>query len=593
VFFLVLFIGLTFAHPELLLTDEWITADQLHQLHDGHQVLVNEGKYGLFENGTPNAYFAARGNMLGYSLFLPLVSLPSLWLVDLFGDHFVFFVLYLWTFALLLSILSIHFIFREYSYAGKWRWTPAALGAVFILFFINSWYYIQFSVNGPGSFPEAIAIVFTNIILLAIAGVLIYEINRTTFDDPAFSLFGTIACLFSSSYVLWATGCKDHILTMFLFVVILWSMIKFQKTDDPWYLPLAFLLTGLLAWARPELALWVFFFVCCIWGYSFIRHLQKKSRTGYLILICSPLFTVIGALPFFLNNYLITKNPLLPPNTLYLSGEAAGLAAQITPSLQQNGSTPLASISRIIALKTTVSSSDIPGDLFGILFHPLNGSMGIFSLTPLFLVMAVLAAVLVLSGKLQFSREEKCIMAVIAFLVVPVFLAYANNLSQLNTSGGITPDIRYLSPVYVPLTLLGLIIMRKAKVCSKNPVTILKMILVMCAFGIPLSLFLTAKTYADPQIAAQLDAPLSAAFSLCIFCLAIVTLIVLMLNCFSKRRDTLSAMLIAALCAVPFLWQIDNSVLFWLFSATGNGYPPWIPVIRVLFTVFSSPLLAH
>jgi hypothetical protein len=592
VFFVVLFIGLTFAHPELLLTDEWITVNQLHQLHDGHQVIVNEGKYGLYKNGTPNAYFAAKGNQLAYSLFLPLISLPSLRLVDLFGDHFAFFVLYLWTFVLLIIILFLHFVFRKYSFIGKWQWTPGAIGAVFFLFFINLFYYTGFSVNDPESFPEITAVVFTNILLLAFAGVLIYEINRTLFDEPAFSFVGTIACLFSSSYILWATGGKDHILTMLLFVGVLLCMVKFQKNDDSWYLPLAFLIVGLLAWARPELALWVFVFVCGIWGYSIVRKLRKKQEIWDIFLIGSPLFTIFGALPFFLNNYLIAKNPLLPPNTLYFSG-VSGLTVPAPSTFQQGGSMNNTSFFQIISLKNTAPSSNIVGDLSGILFHPLNGSMGIFSLTPLFLVMAVLATVLILFGKLQFSREEICTMAVVAFLAIPVFLAYASNLSQLNTSGGITPDIRYLSPVYVPLILFALIILRRSQVCSENPISTLKMIFIICAFGIPPALFITAKVYADPHIAAQLDAPLSAAFSLCIFLLAIITLIILLLNHFSKWWDTLSAVMIAALIAVPFIWQIDNSAMFWLFSATGNGYPPWIPITRILFTVFLSPLLAH
>lgn len=593
VFFIVLFVGLTFAHPELLMNDEWITVNQLHQLHDGHQVLVNEGKYGFFENGTMNAYFAARSNVLGYSLFLPLLSLPSHWFIDILGDHFVFFILYLWTFVLLAVILSLHFIFREYSFIGRWRWTPAATGAVFIIFFINLFYYIPFRVHGPGSYPEALAVAFTNILLLALAGVLIYEINRALFDDPGFSLFGTIVCLLSSSYFFWATGCKDHILTMLLFVAVLFCMVKFRKTDDSWYLPLAFLITGLLAWARPELALWVFFFVCGIWGYSCVKKVQRKSGTGYIVLICMPLFTVFGALPFFLNNYLITKNPLLPPNALYLSGESAGLAVQGSPYLPQTGGISSASFTQIFSMKNTVPSSNIPWDIFGILFHPHNGSMGVFCLTPLFLVMAVLAVVLVQSGKLQFSREELNAMAIIAFLAIPVFFAYANNLPQLNTSQGITPDMRYLSPVYVPLTLLGLIIMRKLEVIAENPVNILKKILIISAVGIPLSLYLTATVYTDPKVAAQLDAPLSDAFSLCIFFLAALTLFFLAWNFFSKHRNAISGILIASLCGVPFIWQITISIRFWGFAATSQGYPPWIPIIRILNTLLSSPLLAH
>jgi len=593
VFFVVLFIGLTFAHPELLLTDEWITVNQLHQLHDGHQVLMNEGKYGWYENGTPNAYFAARGNRLAYSLFLPLISLPALWLVDLFGNHFAFFILYLWTFILLLIILSLHFIFREYSYIGRWRWTTAATGAVFLLFFINLFYYTGFSVNNPRSYPEITAIVFTNILLLALAGVLIYEINRTLFSDTGFCIFGTVACLTSSSFFFWATGCKDHILTMVLFTGILLCLVRFQKTREIWYLPLAFLITGLLAWARPELAIWVFLFTGIAWGYLLMEQYRKKHETPTLLLVCSPFFTALGALPFFLNNYLVTKNPLMPPNAMYIASGTPALAMNTTAGIRQQGDLPGASLTQILTMKSAVPSTDIAGDIFGILFHPLSGNMGLLTLTPIFVVMALLAVVFILTRRLQFSGDEFRPVILLVFMTVPVFLAYANNLPQLNMSMGITPDIRYLSPAYIPLNILGFILLSKMQVLRGNPVSWLVKMAVISAVGIPIAVFCTAKAYADPAVSAGLTGPLSDAFTLCIWLLVFVSVILLAWKGFSGGHGRMAGTIIALLCAVPFIWQIDVSVIYWLFTATGNGYAPWIPVTHMLFTVFASPLLVH
>lgn len=593
VFFVVIFIGLTFTHPELLLTDEWITVNQLHQLHDGHQILTNEGKYGFFENGTPNAYFAARGNRLGYSLFLPLLSLPALWLVDFFGDHFSFFILNLWTLVLLLLLLSLHYWYPRYSCLGQWQWTPEAIGITFFLFFVNLFYYVPYHVNDPDSFPEITAVVFTNIILLAIAGMLLYEINRTIFGEIQFSFFGTIVCLFSSSYVFWATGCKDHILTVLIFTSILLCIIKLQKTADYWYLSLAFLLTGLLAWARPEFALWVFFFICGTWGYSFARQVRKNPVKDLVFMISLPFFTVVGALPFFLNNLLISKNPLLPPNTLYFSEDAVTIAVTNVPSTPMGTNMPTTSLYQIITMKNTLSSPDILGDSLGILFHPANGSMGVLSLTPFFLVMVILATILVLAKKMQFSREDLQIMAVIAFMTVPVFLAYASNLPQLNASRGITPDIRYLVPVYIPLNLLGLIIMRRTQITNESPAGILKKMIVFSAIGIPIALYLTASAYTNPEVVLKLDAPVSSAFSACIFLLVAVALIILLRISLTKCSDGISGSVIALLCAFPFIWQIDISVRFWLFGATNQGYAAWIPVINAIYTFLSSPLLVH
>jgi len=40
VFLLTVFIALTIAHPAVLLNDEFITTNQLHQLQAGHQIVV-------------------------------------------------------------------------------------------------------------------------------------------------------------------------------------------------------------------------------------------------------------------------------------------------------------------------------------------------------------------------------------------------------------------------------------------------------------------------------------------------------------------------------------------------------------------------
>jgi len=596
IFLLALFLGLTFSHPELLLNDEWITVNQLYQLNEGHQILFNEGKYGFTENGTMNAYFAARGNRLAYSLFLPLLSLPALRLVGFLGNNFVFFILYLWTGILLALVLSVHYWYPDYSRIGGRRWTPAAAGSVFILFFLNLFWYSPFTLSGgPDSFPEAVAVVFTNNILLAITGVLIYEILRTLFKDPDYPFFGTVVCLFSSSYIFWAGGCKDHILTVLLFSAVLLYLIKFQKTCDSWYLPPAFLVSGLLAWSRPELALWIFIIVLGAWLFAIRGSLGKKIPTIPIHLAGSPFFTVIGAIPFFLNNILITGNPLLPPNTLYFSDESLGIVSQVSSSAGPGTASPFSSLIHVILTKFTITSANVPVDLRGILFQPANGSMGLLMVTPLFLVMALLAFIRYPTGKrIRFSKEEKTAMALFAFMAIAVFFAYASNVTQLNISRGIAPDIRYLSPVYIPLTLIGLIIMSKAEVISGKTCSVLLGMLAFSGAGIPVSIYITSLMYTDPGIAAQLDAPLSAGFIFFTAVLVIVSLIVLLWQSVSSRwNPAVAGIFIAGLCAIPFIWQIDISVRFWGFAAAGQGYPAWIPVIRILYTVCSAPLIIY
>jgi len=590
VFLFVLFVSLTFAHPVILLNDEWITTNQLHQLYEGHQVIVNEGKYGFNDNGTMNVYFATRSNVLGYSLFLSLLALPSLWLIHLFREHFVFFILYLWTGIALLLFLSVHLVYREYRTLGTWRWTPTVIAVFFLVFFLNLANYMPFPVSGTEAFPEIMAVVFTNTILLALAGVLIYEMNRTLFYDTPFSLFGTAVCLSSSSYFFWVTGCKDHILILVLFAGVLLSLIKFLKTSDIWYLCLAFLITGLLAWARPELAIWVFFLDLCLWIFSLKGQLQQEFKNRRIPIIASPLFTLLGALPFLLNNYLVTKNPLLPVGIIYLSKESAMAVVQTVAPLQQPGTIPEGSLLKILTILLPAPSPSLFGDLFGILFLPQNGSMGLIPLTPFFCAMACIAVIQVLTCRFRFSDEDKAVILLLALTAVFVFLAYSHNLLQLNTSMGITPDIRYLSPLYVPLTLIGLVLFRKIPNLNENPVDILKNMLFLGVLGIPASLVLMSYLYTNPSVASELNSPLSVSFTLILLTLVVITVLTISSMCLFDHRIAGVSVIIAMLCIVPLIWQIDMSVYVWQF-ATAEGYPAWIPVIRIFYMLCSLPLI--
>ena len=584
VFFITLFIGLTFAHPLILINDEWITANQLSQLNEGHQVIINEGKYGSYENGTPSAYFTSRSNILGYSLFLPLVSLPTLWMVDLFGEHFVFLILYLWTFIAIFLLLLLHFFFREYTYIGRWRWTPACIMIAFVVFFINIFYYSSFPVTGNDTFPELMAIVFTNVIMLAIAATLIYEINRTIFENPGYSVFGTVVCLFSSSYFFWATGCKDHILVLPIFTAVFLCLVKFLKTDKYWYLSCAFFLSGLLAWARPELALWIFFLVGGMWVFTFTRHrAQENPEYGYLQIFCSPFLTVVGAIPFFLNNYMITKNFLLPPITMYSSaGESAELVANSTKHfVQQTVSPSVFSLIHVIAPTSAITPLDFIFDLMGIFFWPQNGSVSVFSLVPLFLVSAIVIILLFSCKKIRFAEQEKKFITLTALISLAIFLAYLYDIHGLNTSHGIIPDIRYLSPIYIPLSVFGLILIKKVPFLTNNPISLLKKIFIVCLIGIPLSLFFTTFAYSDLIIASELIVPLNTFFIISIMVLILITVGVIIYSYYTQKSEKFARNLVPVLCSMPLFWQIDASYYMMLFGTAG-GYTYWIPVVRAV-----------
>jgi len=594
VFLLVFFIGLTLAHPAVLLNDEFITANQIRQLHAGHQFVINEGRYGLGQNGTMSGYFEYKSNILAYSIFLPLISLPAFWTIDLTGEQIAYLILVIWTMTALVLLLFINHYFKKFSYIGRWKWTNAAAAIIFLLFFVNLYYYSKFTVDAVDSYPEILAIVLTHMILLAISGMLIYEICRTIFEDPAFSFFGTIVCLFSSSYFFWSTYSKDHILVLACFVPVVLALVRFIKTDEYWYLPMAFIGCGLLAWARPEVALWMTLLVCGICAYTLIRFWSKKlPGYSFWAVLCAPLFTLIGALPFFLNNYVVTGNVFLPVESLYLHDGNTTVAMNASQSLMPG--TSVSSIQSIIAMHLpSIPASPIGalGDLAGVFLYSTTGKISVFTLVPIFFVMIVIGAVLLLFKKILFTSQEKKYLTLAFFVSCAVFMTYAYQLHSLNTDGGITPDIRYLSPMYFSLTLIGLIILKKIRVFPDDTTAIIGEFSWITVIGVPISILLLCYAYPLNPDFIHGNIPLGKFFGQYVSTLIVVTIVALLFYLYYNRGKDIVTYLILLLCTVPFFWQVNIILLYFSFSGFA-GHIFWIPVVRVFWDTIVNFILVR
>lgn len=594
IFFLVFFIGITLAHPAVLLNDEFITTNQIRQLHTGHQFIINEGRYGLAENGSLSGYFRNKSNILAYSLFLPIISLPAFWTIDIFGEQIAYIIIVTWTTTALILLLFINHYFTKFSYIKRWRWTNIAAAVVFLLFFVNLYYYSKFTIDPVESYPEILAIGMIHMVLLAFSGVLIYEICRTIFEDPAFSFFGAITCFFSSSYFFWSTFCKDHILVLACFVPIVLALIRFIKTDEYWYLPMAFLGCGLLAWARPEVGLWMAILVAGMCGYTLLRF-WSQDRPAYSILavVCSPLFTIIGALPFFINNYVVTGNIFLPVESVYLHDGNTTATMNASQSLMPD--TGVSSIQSIIVMHLPAiptSPVNTLGDLAGVFFYPTTGNLGVFTLVPIFFVMIVIGSILLIFKKIRFTPEEKRYLT-LAFLVSgAVFMTYAYQIHSLNTDGGITPDIRYLSPMYFSLTIIGLIILKKIHILPEVNADNIRELSLIAILGVPLSIFMLCNAYPLNPDFIHGDIPIGKFFDLYVIALIILTLVVLLYCLYYNRRKDIATYLILLLCTVPFFWQVNTILLYFSFSGFA-GHIFWIPVVRVFWDTIVNVILMH
>jgi hypothetical protein len=585
IFIAALFIAITFAHPSLLVTDEWISVNQLSQLHDGHQLIFNEGKYGTYENGTVTKYFILKDNYLAYPLFLPVISLPAYWLLDIFGKDFVFLILYIWTFLLIGMGLMFNIFFKEYSHIGKIRWTNGLIITTFILFCINLFFYRPFPVSGEDSYPEIMAIVCTNTVLFAILAVMVYDICLTIFQDSGYSVFGTVVCISCSSFLFWANFCKDHALVACIFTGIVFMIVKYLQYHQFRYPATAFILTGLLAWARPDIGFFVFITLILLTIYwattAKKRSGQPESRN---LILTPPLFTLVGAIPFFINNYLFTKNIFVPAWILWKPATTSAVsAANESITISQISSDTIGSLIRLFVSTMNFNPATFLSDLYGVLLNPQSGSMGLLPLVPLFLITLLLIPVFQTIKKTSFSGLERDIIIALVLLSLGVFLAYVRGISGMNASPGIAPDMRYMSPMYLPLNLLGLLAIRKFPSVSDNPRHLLIGMGTVWLIALPSSLIILTLFYPKPETWAMLFIFLNIAITLAILLMVILFLFSLIMNIIYKISPVPAKIFLVILCALPLIWQIDATFLARLWGAGLGGYSFWIPIMLKSF----------
>lgn len=590
VFVLAFLVALTVAHPAFLINDEWITANQLAQLKQGNQPFINEGKYGTLNNGTSTTYFTVRNNYLGYSLLFPILSLPAVWLVDLFGNNFIFFITYLWTFLLIGLALILNVFFPEYTHFGKWQWTSGLIVLTFVGFFTNLFFYQSFVLTGDKGSPEIMAIVFTNVLMFAFLAAIIYEILHMIFYNPSYAFFGTIVCLSCSSYLFWTTYCKDHVLITLLLSIVLLFVIKFLTTDNPSSLAIGFSFGGLLIWARPELGVFIVIALCFFLIFHLCNTKTKNCSNNQLLwLLLSPIFTLVGAIPFFINNYLVSKNFFIPAFVLTaetsLSQSGLGESSTLVSFAIEDMINALLHVNSMTRITTL---STLPADIYSVFFSPESGSMGIFPLVPVFLASVMILPILLIKTRIHFDSREKIILGTLVLFSFAIFGAYANRIAGLNTDLGIVPDIRYLSPIYLPLTIIGLMVFGKIPRISARPINLLTGMTTAWIILIPVSLFLIIGYYPIPSEWKELYPLLSHWATLCILSVVLLFVIVFYCSEFRNRQESLEkivAFLFAGMCSLPLIWQVNVEFISLLYGYGLGGYFFWLPILLKLFNV--------
>jgi hypothetical protein len=209
--------------------------------------------------------------------------------------------------------------------------------------------------------------------------------------------------------------------------------------------------------------------------------------------------------------------------------------------------------------------------------------MGVLPLMPLFMVALLVLPVLWIYGKLDFSREEKQVLMTMVLLALGVFLAYVRGITGMNASPGIAPDMRYLSPIYLPLSIIGLVVIGKVPSLFNNIKTIMRWIVSIWVLVIPISIVAMSLYYPYPESWVLLFRPLNTIISLVVFVVLMLFVLCLIGSYLSNKAEIPAIILFALLCSAPFIWQIDTTFLVRLYGTGLGGYSFWIPVMMKTF----------
>jgi len=580
---------IVFIHPIMFLNDEWITGNQLHQLSTGAQILYNEGKYGFYTNGTPNEYFIARNNSLAYSAYLPLLSLPILWTIIIIGDHIPYILIIFWMFLL----FAVFIIFAKLFLIEKKVHLIIFLLTGTIFFILNLIFYNPFIISDKINYIEILAITLYHIFIYSGFCILAYSTILSFNYDERKTILGTLIAISCTSALFWTTTLKDHLDSIFFVTLLLYCIILHVKTKETGYLFSGFLASGLIFWIRPEYGGFVFLSILLGYYPIILFEVNKNNHRNIVNIIFTPIGALIGAIPLFLNNLFVMGHPLKFP--WELASTYSIVNNNITTALTTNASNPdvLLGANNIfhniisLILRRMTPDGDVIQGIFSAFLYPEMLKVPVFALTPLFLLMVLLLPMIIPTIKEKITHDDKILLIFLTSISLFTILAYFTSLSGLSTSKGIYPDVRYLSPIYLPLNLIGLIFFMKLNIRSEVIQKIIKLTIGIITAGtifviVTTALFHSQFEYSDYFLW------INVLTSVLVFSSLLISFILLSLNYLKIFTSDLWFIPFSCMIAIPMIWQLSQLIIINYADNLFDQYPPLLPAVRAFFEYVTS-----
>jgi hypothetical protein len=536
-FILVTFLILSITGAGIFVDDEWVSAQQLRQLGEGHQITITEGPYGYYANETMGNYFDYRDGRLMYSMALPIISLPVYELIKFSGNQVRVLYLAIWT---LFGILICYYLYsmRKINH----NYMKIGIGIILSLTLINIYLYKDFPITGKFIPSEILAIVSTNIILFGLFSVILHKIIDRLFENAKVKLFAFITILSCTSLIFWVGTCKDHIFTVLIATIILYCLIKYEQDKSMTTLSIGLFLAGLLTWIRVEFGAGM---LIGIGGYLLLFHGKSLLQNKWVL----GLSLTTGTIPLWINNYITTGSPIIHPFTLAVAkfGSQEAMHESMAATMGVGWSHPIEST-------------------FNLLFTPQSGAVGLLVIIPL---VAIIIPAYIFK-RVTLSKIE-IMLLIISFGSSLYYLG--NSLFYMSADTGIMPDMRYFIFFYTTITLFIISVLIKIKPELPYKKMIIYYILVV---GLLFILFTTySATLSDDGTYRDMNRIVNT-LSTIVMGIGVIAVI----NDIRLNKNYLTYIL-PIMIAIPMAWQLV--MLFIYHTSKAHAYPMFIPISEFIY----------
>jgi hypothetical protein len=416
--------------------------------------------------------------------------------------------------------------------------------------------------------------------------VLAYHICLLIFEDRWKSLLGAFLCIACSSFMFWATTAKEHMVAAAMLALVVFFFVRYLRRDSWFDAAGGFFCIGLLGWARPELGLTVAFFAGLFMiGFQMFRiHSGQLNPVEAIRSLSSMILLVIGSIPLLINNVITTGNVLVPVYILEESAKTnsryADVISQVSPASGMPASGldmvgRLSEFTGILGRHFSPTWNTLPSDMFGVFFYPETGHMGFVMVCPLALI-AVALIILAFVKKQPFPAKDKPVLLFLALMTIAVMIAYLQSFPGMNTSIGVTPDMRYLMPAYLTAGILGVYMLNFHAFPERADKTLAEMFIISMA-GVPIIIL---GMVAFSPFGGRYEGYM-AVFRYCISFITVFFIAGFVLPSFRKQHLILLTRCLVILVIFVLSWQMMMVVLYSIVKF--NGYSFWIPVTDTLY----------